>query len=102
MKPAAGLSATVVRHVGSETAASRDVLASEEPLEIRLGFKKGEKREHRAIALTMRTPGDDRELAAGFLFTEGIIRSSAQIEQIRHCGPKRDLVSRRTEQADPT
>lgn len=62
-----------------------DVLAVEEPLEIRLGFPD---RTHRAISITMRTPGEDGELAAGFLFTEGILRSPDQIRQIRHCGLK--------------
>lgn len=60
-----------------------DVLAVEEPLEIRLGFPDGTRK---AISITMRTPGDDGELAAGFLFTEDIISSPDQIEQIRHCG----------------
>lgn len=60
-----------------------DVLAVEEPLEIRLGMPGGS---HRAISITMRTPGDDAELAAGFLFTEGILNSPDQIKQIRHCG----------------
>jgi len=60
-------------------------LAVEEPLEIRLGFADGT---HRAISITMRTPGDDGELAAGFLFTEGIFESPEQIKQIRHCGLK--------------
>jgi FdhD protein len=60
-----------------------DVLAVEEPLEIRLGLPGGS---HRAISITMRTPGDDAELAAGFLFTEGILKSPDQIRQIRHCG----------------
>lgn len=63
----------------------RDVLAVEEPLEIRLGFADGT---HRAISITMRTPGEDAELAAGFLFTEGIIKTPEQIKQIRHCGLK--------------
>ncbi|MBK8466272.1 MAG: formate dehydrogenase accessory sulfurtransferase FdhD [Chloracidobacterium sp.] len=63
-----------------------DVLAVEEPLEIRLGFHKNGKTEHRAISITMRTPGNDAELAAGFLFTEGIIKTADQIKQIRHCG----------------
>lgn len=62
-----------------------DVVSVEEPLEIRLGFPDGK---HRAISITMRTPGDDAELAAGFLFTEGIINTPEQIKQIRHCGLK--------------
>ncbi len=63
-----------------------DVLAVEEPLEIRVGFVEKEIRKHQAISITMRTPGDDFELAAGFLFTEGIIRSAEQIKEIKHCG----------------
>lgn len=62
------------------------MLAVEEPLEIRLGFPDGR---HRAISITMRTPGEDNELAAGFLFTEGIVKSPNQIKQIRHCGTTR-------------
>ncbi len=65
-----------------------DVLAIEEPLEIRLGFPTNKTTKHRAISITMRTPGDDAELAAGFLFSEGIINSHDQIHQIRHCGLK--------------
>ena len=59
-----------------------DILAVEEPLEIRLGSGK----EHRAVSITMRTPGADAELAAGFLFTEGILTSPAEIKSIKHCG----------------
>lgn len=86
MKPALGFSETEVRRVilAGENVDVRDVLAIEEPLEIRLGFPDGT---HRAISITMRTPGDDAELAAGFLFTEGIINKPDQIRQIRHCGP---------------
>ncbi len=62
-----------------------DALAVEEPLEIRIGFPDGK---HKAVSVTMRTPGHDGELAAGFLFTEGILTSHDQIKQIRHCGPK--------------
>jgi FdhD protein len=54
-----------------------DTLATEEPLEIRLaGY---------SVAVTMRTPGDDLDLAAGFLLTEGIIRSMADIDTIGYC-----------------
>ena len=66
---------------------ARDALAVEEPLEIRLGFATGGRRTHKSISITMRTPGDDFELAAGFLFTEGIIHRAEQIERINHCGP---------------
>lgn len=58
----------------------QDLLAIEEPLEIRIGSK--------TISLTMRTPGHDFELAAGFLFTEGILQNFQQIHKIRHSESK--------------
>ncbi len=87
MKPAPATFETTVRRVesGADEREFADVLAVEEPLEIRLGFADGA---HKAISITMRTPGDDAELAAGFLFTEGIISSPTQVKQIRHCGLK--------------
>ena len=54
-----------------------DLLAAEEPLGIRIG---GE-----AVSLTMRTPGDDIDLTAGFLVSEGIVTTSADIASIRIC-----------------
>lgn len=63
-----------------------DALAVEEPLEIRLGFTEDEKFQHKAVSITMRTPGSDFELAAGFLFTEGVIRSKNEISGIKYCG----------------
>ena len=64
-----------VRKVGENSAVSeQDLLAVEEPLEIRIGG--------RVAAVSMRTPGDDRELAAGFLFTEGILERAGQIATI--------------------
>jgi FdhD protein len=65
---------------------SEDALAVEEPLEIRLGYSLDGKRVSRSVSITMRTPGDDLDLAAGFLFTESIIQCREQIASIRHCG----------------
>ena len=56
-----------------------DQLAIEEPLEIQLQYGTAESRINKSISVTMRTPGHDLELAAGFLFTEGIIRSNQEI-----------------------
>lgn len=53
---------------------AQDYLAVEEPLEIRIG--------DRPISVTMRTPGHDLELTAGFLFTEGIISGRAELSEI--------------------
>ena len=67
-----------------------DALSVEEPLEIRLslpgaaGFP--DENLIQTISLTMRTPGNDDELAVGFLLTEGIISSSSQIERIETVG----------------
>ena len=69
----------VVRICGNELAIRTDMLAVEEPLEIRLGCDVAGKRVHRAVSITMRTPGHDQELAVGFLFTEGIIVAREQV-----------------------
>jgi len=61
---------------GSERA--RDWVAVEEPLEIRVTGD--------AVAITMRTPGHDAELAAGFLYAEGIIRALDELSSLAHCG----------------
>lgn len=57
-----------------------DRVAEEEPLEIRLGTDHAGTRLYRGLGVTMRTPGADEELAAGFLFTEGILGHPGQIE----------------------
>ena len=62
-----------------------DLLAVEEPMEIRLGYGEATDRQQRSISVTMRTPGHDFELALGFLFTEGIIQSWGQVHSIRYC-----------------
>ena len=63
-----------------------DVLAVEEPLEVRLGHEVGGRRVHAPVSITMRTPGHDHELAVGFLFTEGILAAREQLAGVRACG----------------
>ncbi len=63
-----------------------DSVAVEEPLEIRLGFSTPDGRAVRSISITMRTPGNDDELAAGFLYGESIIRKRNDIASIEVCG----------------
>ncbi|MES2381930.1 MAG: formate dehydrogenase accessory sulfurtransferase FdhD [Bacteroidota bacterium] len=77
--------AQIVKVNNHEFLQTNDLLAVEEPLEIRIGYGLKTQREQRNISVTMRTPGHDFELALGFLFTEGIIESSQQIAQIRYC-----------------
>jgi FdhD protein len=62
---------------GGGTTARADLLAAEEPLGIRVNGS--------ALTMTMRTPGDDIELAAGFLVSEAVVRSPADIAGIRLC-----------------
>ena len=69
------LTVPVQKIEGDSSAPFQDLLAVEEPLEIRLDDK--------SISITMRTPGHDFELAAGFLFSEGILHDAAQIREIR-------------------
>jgi FdhD protein len=54
-----------------------DTLTVEEPLEVRVGG--------RALSVTMRTPGDDFDLALGFLLTEGLVRSAEDVARLMHC-----------------
>ncbi len=79
MKPAALTQGWRVRQVRPRGAPRTvpDALAVEEPLELRVGG--------RSIAVVMRTPGHDADLAAGFLLTEGIVRSADDIYDIMQC-----------------
>lgn len=63
----------------------KDVVTVEEPLEIRVEYSHNGTRQTSAVSVTMRTPGDDFELAAGFLSGEGIIRHRDQITEISYC-----------------
>ena len=73
---------------GDGLVARDDVVATEEPLEIRLAYTRPDgRRAQKSISITMRTPGNDGELAAGFLLTEGIVASADQVDAIGPCGP---------------
>jgi FdhD protein len=76
----------VCRVIGSGMAVQPDVLAVEQPLEIRLGCRIDGRRQHRPISITMRTPGHDQELAVGFLYTEGILTAREQVLGVHSCG----------------
>jgi FdhD protein len=76
----------VCRISATGSAVQPDVLAVEEPLEIRLGCEVDGRRIHAAVSITMRTPGHDCELAVGFLFTEGILVAREQLASVRACG----------------
>ncbi|ONI87136.1 sufurtransferase FdhD [Saccharothrix sp. ALI-22-I] len=67
----------VVRVVDGVADARADTLTVEEPLEIRVAGK--------ALSVTMRTPGDDFDLAAGFLVSEGVVRDADHVSTIRYC-----------------
>ena len=70
-----------------------DALVVEEPLEIRL--------DDEPLAVTMRTPGHDVELAAGFLVTEGVARDFGAVTSIAHCDGEGNTVLVRSEPGSP-
>jgi FdhD protein len=67
---------------GKALEAARDRVACEEPLEIQLGAA--------SLAVVMRTPGHDLELVTGFLVTERVVDSLAEVEAVRHCSETPD------------
>lgn len=74
--------AVIERVHGNRSDTSADLVAVEEPLEIQLGYGPSTDRKTEPIAVTMRTPGHDLELAAGFLVSEGIIRSRTNVAEL--------------------
>ncbi|MEH0155552.1 formate dehydrogenase accessory sulfurtransferase FdhD [Limibacter armeniacum] len=77
---------TIDRYNGVSSTHFSDILSVEEPLEIRVHYGTSSNRQQKNISVTMRTPGNDPELAAGFLFTEGIISSYSEVKDIYHGG----------------
>lgn len=78
------MSVRITRHRQGKTTRRKDVVAVEEPMEIRLNWGTGE-RQTRSVAVTMRTPGHDFELAAGFLFSEGILHGPRGLAELAYC-----------------
>jgi len=76
---------TITKYSSSSFEEKIDSIAIEVPLEIRLGFGPETEREQKSISVTMRTPGNDEELALGFLITEGIINRAEDLLSIKHC-----------------
>ena len=64
----------------------KDAVSVEEPLEMRLKFKKNNKWHTENISITMRTPGNDEDLIKGFLFNERIVENIKDIETVEHAG----------------
>jgi len=77
---AAGI--TLTRIISGQPESVSDRVACEEPLGISLEMDGAQGRERREVSITMRTPGQDAELATGFLFTEGIIHDPGDIGQV--------------------
>ncbi len=74
----------IERVTGQTSRQTMDSLAIEEPLEIQLAYGPLNSRSIRSISVTMRTPGNDFNLAAGFLMTEGVVHDAYDIEQIAY------------------
>jgi FdhD protein len=80
-RPGTTVETEIVSYDGATATQRYDRLATEEPLEIRM--RAGS--QTRTVAITMRTPGADFELAAGFLFNEGVLRSLDDLSGITYC-----------------
>jgi FdhD protein len=74
--------AEILRLKRGEATTVQDAVAVEEPLEIQLVYGAANDRKVKSISITMRTPGNDDELAAGFLMTEGVVRDATHIDSI--------------------
>ena len=79
-----------VLDVGDEVRRRQDVVATEEPLEVRVVTDYEGGRKAHSIAVTMRTPGHDFELAAGFLLSEGIIKHNSELWRLARCDDATD------------
>lgn len=93
MSPPGVRALEVTRITGPTRALATDEVIVEEPLAIRVGAE--------TLAVTMRTPGHDRELALGFLFAEGVIASLDDVGAVAHCGRTGDEARGNTIEVTP-
>ena len=75
------ITVSALRVTGLNAHSVDEILAAEEPLEIQLAFGSRQSKRVKPISVTMRTPGNDDELALGFLLSEGVIRDIDEIER---------------------
>ena len=86
ISPGKGFSGvSVFRLVDGELKNRKDVVAVEEPLEIRIEYAIDGVLKRAPISITMRTPGEDFELAVGFLHGEGIIQAKEDVREVSYC-----------------
>jgi FdhD protein len=90
----AAVVSTVLAYGGGALESRTDLLAAEEPLEMRVSAERDGHRVRQSVAVTMRTPGNDLQLAAGFFLSEGLITGADSIWRIAHCedAPDRNIV----------
>lgn len=84
MKNVQATNVQIQKTIDGKLLETTDQVVVEEPLEIQIAFSTATGRMEKNIAVTMRTPGNDKELAAGFLFTEGMLTDPSSIQQITH------------------
>ncbi len=77
-----------IRRVGSAVRSDSDVVTVEEPLEIRVAHTSNGTQEVDSLSVTMRTPGDDEDLACGFLLSEGIVADLSDISCVQSEAPQ--------------
>jgi FdhD protein len=73
----------IIKFINNINELTEDFVAAEEPLEISLMYGNVNSRIKKIISITMRTPGNDEELALGFLFTEGILKKIEQVSDVK-------------------
>ncbi|MDA2937455.1 formate dehydrogenase accessory sulfurtransferase FdhD [Acidobacteria bacterium AH-259-A15] len=84
--PTPAITTRILTIEGDTVERRSDEVAAEEPMEVRVVVEKNGRPVRHSISVTMRTPGHDFELAAGFLFTEGIVTDRGAIREIGYCG----------------